>query len=231
MFMIAGVDPGTTVGVAVIGIDGQVLFLNSYRNVRFSKVIKDLSEFSPVMIASDVTPVPSYVRKVSAAFDAVLFCPPEDIPVTEKTELTSIHSPKNDHERDALAAAMKAFAQFLPKIRKAKRLVEENEQSILRAALENVRFSDVLEDAIRVEKEKEPNEVSRLKKELGIEKRKVHKLEKDVEREKKKIRRLAHELVKAKKPKPRIVKKPKPKPKDKHLSAEEIEKLFQEYQH
>jgi len=55
------------------------------------------------------------VDKLSRSFDCVLYVPPSDIPVEEKNVLTRTYSFTNFHQRDALAAALKALEHYRAK--------------------------------------------------------------------------------------------------------------------
>jgi predicted RNase H-like nuclease (RuvC/YqgF family) len=52
------------------------------------------------------------VEKVKRAFNSVLYSPGEDIPAEEKIAMAREFGYKNDHERDALAAAVSAFKRY-----------------------------------------------------------------------------------------------------------------------
>ena len=62
----------------------------------------------PVIIASDVVPMPFTVEKIRRAFQAVPYTPRQDISVETKYELAGRFGYGNDHERDALTAAIEA---------------------------------------------------------------------------------------------------------------------------
>jgi hypothetical protein len=237
--MIAGIDPGTTVGIAVVDLEGKVVLLESHRNPPSSKVINSLLEFSPVLIATDVNPVPAAVKKIAASLQAGVYSPPEDLPVKEKVELTRSFHPGNNHQRDALAAALKAFHQYSSKIRKARRLARQKKREIELAALRETRFSDVVESKVSRSEEKSVDEVSGLRKELGLEKKRVKALEKENKELKKKVsslaKRLSRKTIQLVEAREKIPKPVEPEPEDseeeekKDLSSEEVEKLFKEY--
>jgi predicted RNase H-like nuclease (RuvC/YqgF family) len=65
-----------------------------------------------LVVATDVFPTPGSVEKVKRAFNAVLYSPGGDIPAEEKIALGKEFGYKNDHERDALAAAISAFKKY-----------------------------------------------------------------------------------------------------------------------
>lgn len=63
----------------------------------------------PSLVAADVQPMPETVEKFRRSFDAAGWAPASDIPVDEKLHRTREVDYENDHERDALAAALFAF--------------------------------------------------------------------------------------------------------------------------
>ncbi|WP_435184062.1 DUF460 domain-containing protein [Halobellus sp. EA9] len=105
-----GIDPGTTTAAAVVGLDGSVLDVYSTRTADTADVIEWLIERGrPVVVAADVTPMPETVEKFRRSFDAAAWTPTSDLPVDEKLHRTREASYENDHQRDALAAALFAF--------------------------------------------------------------------------------------------------------------------------
>ena len=112
-YIIVGVDPGTTIGLAVLDLDGKLLSVRSSRVSSIPDIIEHISNMGrPVVIATDVVPPPNAVEKIKRAFNAVLFAPNERIPVEEKIRLAKPLGYSNDHERDAIAAAVKAFNTY-----------------------------------------------------------------------------------------------------------------------
>jgi predicted RNase H-like nuclease (RuvC/YqgF family) len=108
--VVVGVDPGTTTAVAIVGLDGEVLDVYSSRTNDQAGVIEWIIERGrPVVVAADVTPMPETVEKFRRSFDAAGWHPDRDLPVDEKKHRTRAQSYGNDHERDALAAALYAF--------------------------------------------------------------------------------------------------------------------------
>ncbi len=108
--VLVGVDPGTTTAVAVVGLDGELLDLLSTRTADTSEVIEWVVERGrPVVVAADVTPMPETVEKLRRSFDAAGWTPERDLPVDEKQHRTREEGYDNDHERDALAAALSAY--------------------------------------------------------------------------------------------------------------------------
>jgi len=108
--VIVGIDPGTTTAAAVVSLDGRVLNTFSSRTVDTAGVIEWLiDQGRPLIVAADVTPMPETVERFRRSFDATRWVPDSDIPVDEKVHRTRDREYENDHERDALAAALYAF--------------------------------------------------------------------------------------------------------------------------
>jgi predicted RNase H-like nuclease (RuvC/YqgF family) len=108
--VVVGVDPGTTTAVAIVGLDGEVLDVLSTRTADSAEVTEWIVERGrPVIVAADVTPMPSTVEKLRRSFDAAGWTPDRDLPVDVKQHRTREEGYDNDHERDAMAAAFGAF--------------------------------------------------------------------------------------------------------------------------
>ncbi|MBP1911547.1 putative RNase H-like nuclease (RuvC/YqgF family) [Thermococcus stetteri] len=117
--LIVGIDPGITVGIAAIDLDGRIVALHSERNMPVGEVFRFISELGhPVIIATDVSPAPGFVEKIARSFKAQLFVPRESLRVEEKNELLRNLgiTVDDDHQRDALAAAYKAYLRIKPKL-------------------------------------------------------------------------------------------------------------------
>ncbi|MFC5278317.1 DUF460 domain-containing protein [Halorubrum rubrum] len=108
--VIVGIDPGTTTAAAVVGLDGTVHALYSSRTADTAEVTEWVIEQGrPILVAADVEPMPETVEKFRRSFDAAGWRPTTDLPVDEKLHRTREASYGNDHERDALAAALYAY--------------------------------------------------------------------------------------------------------------------------
>ena len=108
--VIVGVDPGTTTAVAVVSLSGEVLDVWSSRTSDRADAIEWIVERGrPVIVAADVRPIPETVEKIRRSFDAAGWTPARDLAVDEKKHRTREFAPENDHERDAMAAALSAF--------------------------------------------------------------------------------------------------------------------------
>ncbi|MWV41404.1 DUF460 domain-containing protein [Natrialba sp. INN-245] len=108
--VIVGIDPGTTTAVAIVGLEGEVLDVWSSRTSDTAEVIEWIVERGrPIVVAADVTPIPETVEKFRRSFDAAGWTPETDLPIDEKQHRTREHPYDDDHQRDAMAAALYAF--------------------------------------------------------------------------------------------------------------------------
>ncbi|MDV0442835.1 DUF460 domain-containing protein [Methanorbis rubei] len=111
--LIVGIDPGTTIGVAALDLDGNLVYLASTRLFSAADLVAEIAGLGkPLVIASDKAEMPFGVEKIRRAFSAVAWSPKKDILVKEKYALASGYDFKNDHERDALSAAMYAYRTY-----------------------------------------------------------------------------------------------------------------------
>jgi predicted RNase H-like nuclease (RuvC/YqgF family) len=154
-YVIVGIDPGTTVGLAAVDLEGRQVGLTHLRNAEQRQVIDFITGCGrPLVIASDVASAPDSVSKIAAGFNAVLYSPPVDLLVKEKERLVTGLSPGNDHERDALAAALDAFHSMEGKIRKARKLAREAEEEIVAASIIGQRISEKIAELSKMPEEK-----------------------------------------------------------------------------
>jgi predicted RNase H-like nuclease (RuvC/YqgF family) len=112
-YLIVGIDPGTTTAVAALDLDGNLLHLARSRQMNMADVIESLYKVGkPLIIATDVQEMPYSVEKIRRAFSAIAFVPKQDVSVDTKVEMTAPFEYANDHERDALSAALDAYRQY-----------------------------------------------------------------------------------------------------------------------
>ena len=112
-YLIVGIDPGTTTAIAALDLEGNLLHLSSSRQMSMSDVTEVLYKIGkPLIIASDVHEMPYSVEKIRRAFNGVAYTPRQDMSVEAKLELAAPHPYKNDHERDALSAALDAYRSY-----------------------------------------------------------------------------------------------------------------------
>lgn len=159
-YLIAGIDPGTTTAVAALDLDGNLLHLSSSRQTSMSDVVESLYKVGkPLIIASDVREMPFSVEKIRRAFNAVAYSPKQDLAVEAKLAIAGSYDYQNDHERDALSAALDAFRQYRNKFQNVvKRVPPGHDLDEVRAGIiRGQRLEQVLGD-LRVREEPVPAE-------------------------------------------------------------------------
>jgi predicted RNase H-like nuclease (RuvC/YqgF family) len=121
--VILGVDPGTTIGIAVLDFTGKPLLVASGKVPDREQVVGEVLRFGkPVIIAVDTSKPPEFAKKLASKLGAILYTPEYDLTVEEKQKLSSEYSVlytidiPDSHARDALAGAIKAYRSFKPLI-------------------------------------------------------------------------------------------------------------------
>jgi len=123
-YIIVGVDPGTTVGLAILDLNGNLLHLESVRAQSGAEVISVINSIGiPVVIATDKADMPAGVEKIRRAFSAVGWTPKKDILIKEKYAADEGYSFEDDHQRDSLSAALMAYRSYQSKFENLKRRI------------------------------------------------------------------------------------------------------------
>ncbi len=121
-YIIVGIDPGTTTAIAVLTLDGELRMLHSSRTASIPDVIEMIAEQGrPLIIATDVFPTPNAVEKIRRAFNAVLGSPDDIITTEDKIEFAKPYDYSNNHERDAIAAAVSVYRKNRNKFEQIKK--------------------------------------------------------------------------------------------------------------
>lgn len=135
-----------TSAYAVVDYDGSVLKAESRKNWPAAELIAELIPFSPSVVACDTNPPSKLARLLRTVFSARLWFPKRSLTHVEKAELARKIRHRNNHERDALAAALKAYRGMAGKLRQVKRragLRDVEVEKALRAVLAGRKLSDL----------------------------------------------------------------------------------------
>ncbi len=114
--LIVGIDPGMSVGLAVLDLKGKLLTLKTLRKASRSQIVEEILEYGyPIIVATDVNPPPKSVIKIASLFDAKVYVAKYSMKAEEKKKIvdkfeeeTGIRV-RSAHERDSLAAALKVY--------------------------------------------------------------------------------------------------------------------------
>jgi len=159
------------VGTAILSLDGDLLYLKSFRGISPDEVVKLIAEYGkPAVIASDVTPMPGSVEKIRRSFNAVPASPGIEVSAEEKIALGKTFGYSNDHERDALTAALLTYRSYKNIFSRIEKKAPENADieliklhvirgDSIEAAIEKVRAaSEAREKAPGVRAQEKPDE-------------------------------------------------------------------------
>lgn len=117
--MIVGLDAGANFGVAILDTQGKLIDVQTMRQPSRGEIIKHILEFGrPVIIASDVRPLPQNIVKISAALGSRTYFPPTSLKIKEKKKFLEEFEKEfpdslgDIHQKDSVAAALKAFRVY-----------------------------------------------------------------------------------------------------------------------
>ncbi|MCF2137157.1 MAG: DUF460 domain-containing protein [Candidatus Thorarchaeota archaeon] len=160
-YFIMGIDPGTTAAVCLLTFAGTIRLLKSRKGLTRADIIRLVYEHGvPVIVATDTTPVPHFVKKLASTLSANLFVPNKPIPVSEKQEIARVFSESsrisNAHERDALTAAVYAYRDVLPKLQQIDRKIRDEQIQVDRnhvkaLVLKGMSLSEAIAQLVHVE--------------------------------------------------------------------------------
>lgn len=175
--VIVGIDPGTNTGMAVLDLHGNLIHLSSKRSIGKSEIIRRVTRLGkPLIVAVDVTPAPRNVEKIASSMGSALFTPKKSMSVKEKNDIVKRFRRAykktrgvelkigGRHERDALAATVKAW-------KSNKYLLRKVQNALRRRGLEKI-FDNVVKILIKRESENITNAINEvLKKREALRKR------------------------------------------------------------
>jgi predicted RNase H-like nuclease (RuvC/YqgF family) len=190
---IVGFDPGTTAGLAVLNLNGELLLLKSLRHwSRSSIILEALNVGDPVLIATDRAEVPRAVRELAQSLNLTVFETGKEETLEDKASVINEYASKrgvtigDEHQASALYAALKAYNSFKNDFKNIELSVERRMSDFKEALIDEVK-SDLIkgippERSIR-ERLSQPtvqsvdaNLVEQLRKQLLEERRKVEVL-------------------------------------------------------
>jgi len=150
-YLIVGIDPGTNFGLAILSLDGKILYVKSTRNYQIKEIVSEiLSHGVPVILCTDKVIVPKTIKEIASDLRIPVFHPKRDFSFEEKSSVISNFDKSlkvnsfNEHEVAALFAAIKAFKHFRNEMNNVDSLIN----NIIRAFDTKIRTSVKL-DLIR----------------------------------------------------------------------------------
>ncbi len=179
--LIIGIDPGISCGIAIIDFNANPILLESKKGITMNDAIKIISNLgTPEIIASDVNPMPQFVKKIATKLNAQFFTPKVPMTGIKKRELVKKYLSnqgiriKNLHILDALSAALKARNYYKKKFDQidALKIKSETELNGLKSSIiKGVKIAE----AIKSFDEKEPKKAPKITNLKELDKNDSHK--------------------------------------------------------
>jgi len=183
--VVVGIDPGTTTAVALCDLEGDLLEVTSTRTASTADVVEWIVDRGrPVVVAADVTPMPETVEKIRRSFDAAGWVPDTDLPVDEKQHRTREHPYENDHERDAMAAALYAVDDHADQFERIARKVpaEMSRGEVTARVVAGEESVEAVLADLTEDEQPEEEDTEHTPRELTVEERRIRDLEAQVQR-------------------------------------------------
>ncbi|MCL2116319.1 MAG: DUF460 domain-containing protein [Methanobrevibacter sp.] len=96
--IIVGFDPGLNVGIAILDLNGKLLFLNSFKEISKSEIINIIIKYGKaVLIATDVKQIPKAVKKLASSLNSKIHSPKNDVQVSYKNKIVDEYLKKNNN--------------------------------------------------------------------------------------------------------------------------------------
>ncbi|MFC1704879.1 DUF460 domain-containing protein [Nanoarchaeota archaeon] len=123
--LIAGIDPGITVGYALIDLDGNVVELVSEKHLDLDSLVARVVPMGKViLVGTDKAKIPSFVERFSNALGAKVIKPDEDMGSREKAEIIKGYDMGDTHQLDALAAAIFSLRKIRSLVKKVRDYID-----------------------------------------------------------------------------------------------------------
>ena len=143
--LIIGYDPGEYSAVALFDLKGRLVYKLSKKDLSEEGVIRIIREHGKALIvATDKKIVPKSVEKLAMRLNVKVFNPSEDLPVKQKIELARKFHPRDDHERDSIAAAYFAYLSY-------KKLLDKIEEKLNRLSIDFI-FEKIIKEELPISK-------------------------------------------------------------------------------
>ena len=124
MYVIAGIDPGKTCGLACLDLKGNLVFKDHKTFGGPDWLTMTLNNIgTPVIVASDKPEASDIVKKINTTFSSKLFRPSREFKIEEKRAAARNLGIKDPHERDAYIAAISAYNSYANKFKQIEHML------------------------------------------------------------------------------------------------------------
>lgn len=196
--LITGIDPGTTVGYALLDIDGNLVRVGSSKQLDSSSLIMEMiKEGRVIIIGTDKAKTPKFVEGVAAKLGARIIKPDEDLLVEEKRELTKGYEFGNEHEKDALASGLYAYKKIRKILRKIEFYLKKKGKEGIAEEVKEIVLKEKMRIADSVMMIEQPEERKEKRKKIRTGKMKEEYLEEVIEDPKQESKEFPREKINA----------------------------------
>lgn len=113
MELILGIDPGTTLGYALVSLNGELIDIGSSKGFSMDSFVEFLLGKGKVRyIGVDRKVIPRYAEKLSARLNVGVIKPDDNVIKKYKVRFARKFKVKNRHERDALFSAYLVYRKI-----------------------------------------------------------------------------------------------------------------------
>jgi len=172
--LIVSIDPGASLGLAISDLEGNILALQTLRMPSRSQIIGEIMKHGrPVLITTDVFPIPERVKEIAKIFNARIEPAADLLTLKEKEKVVqefeegSKLKASTSHERDALAALLITYKRLNVLFKKAEaRALEKGVPFTIRVRellVKGKSISEALEQELKAESPVQRREVKKVK--------------------------------------------------------------------
>ncbi|MBN2102024.1 MAG: DUF460 domain-containing protein [Candidatus Aenigmarchaeota archaeon] len=129
--LIAGIDVGLHTGVALLDLDGEIIFLESVYSPTMSYITNTISKHGNVIsISTDREKTPAKARKIASALGTSILAPMKNMTNKKKRILIESFTRQeklklDSHQKAALASAIFAYRNYTPRLKKLRERLEK----------------------------------------------------------------------------------------------------------
>ena len=137
--LIVGIDPGITTAYAVLDIEGNLIHLNSSKQLDLKEIIfQTINLGKVVLVGTDKAKVPHLIEAFATKIGANIVSPEQDLKVEEKRKMTSNFNLGDEHQGDALASALFAYKEKKPLLDKIDFFAEEHKKHSIKSRIKEL---------------------------------------------------------------------------------------------
>ncbi len=138
-----GVDGGIKKAFAAINLKGELIGCWCGKNRSHEEFIERICNLGiPVLIAGDTCPPSHFTRKIAARLNVKLSYPKKSLTKEEKKQIGK--EIKDEHIRDAYAAAIKAYRKHSNRLRQIENMDVKNKEKLKKMIIEGKKIGDIV---------------------------------------------------------------------------------------